>query len=221
MSASPRFADRREAGRALAAELEYVRDASPIVFGIPRGGVVIADEVARGLGCPLDLLVVRKLGYPGHEEAGFGAVGEEGVTVPEALSHMRPGDPGFEIVQQVLEVKRAEVAARVALYRNGRPRRSARNATAVVVDDGIATGYTFAAGLAIVRADEPARLIAAVPVAAAEGAELASRYCDELRLLRPIESGRFFAVSLHYEMFGQVTDREVVELLSGSGNGAE
>jgi predicted phosphoribosyltransferase len=202
----------------LAGELADVREAAPIVFGIPRGGVVIADEVATGLGCPLDLLVVRKLGYPGHEEAAFGAVGEEGVTVPEALSHMGPDDPGFDIVQRTLESKRTEVSERVALYRKGRPRRSARDATAIVVDDGIATGYTFAAGLAIARRDEPRRLIAAVPVAAAEGAELVSRYCDELRLLRPAESGRFFAVSLHYETFGQVSDGEVVDLLVGSGD---
>jgi predicted phosphoribosyltransferase len=218
MSASLRFADRREAGRKLAEELEDVRDAPPVVFGIPRGGVVVAHEVASVLSCPLDVLVVRKLGYPGHEEAGFGAVGEDGVTVPEAVSQLRPGDPGFDIVQQALESKRAEVESRVALYRGERPRRSARDATAVVVDDGIATGYTFAAGLAIVQADEPRRLIAAVPVAAGEGAELASRHCDEVRLLLPAERGRFFAVSMYYETFGQVSDEEVVDLLDGGGD---
>ena len=202
----------------LAEELADVRDQAPIVFGIPRGGVVVADEVATGLGCPLDVLVVRKLGYPGHEEAGFGAVGEDGVTVPEVLAHMRPEDPGYDVVQATLEAKRGEVEERVALYRKGRPRRSARDATALVVDDGIATGYTFAAGLAIAQRDRPSRLIAAVPVAAAEGAELASRYCDEVRLLRPVESGRFFAVSLHYETFGQVSDEEVEDLLVGSGD---
>lgn len=217
MAAPQRFADRREAGRALAAELEDVRDAAPIVFGIPRGGVVVGHEVASALGCPLDVLVVRKLGYPGHEEAGFGAVGEDGVLVPEALARMRPQDPGFEIVQRGLQAKRAEVDARVALYRKGRPRRSAHDATAIVVDDGIATGYTFAAGLAIVRSDRPRRLIAAAPVAAAEGAELVSGYCDELRLLHPVEGGRFFAVSMHYESFGQVSDEEVVDLLDGGG----
>jgi putative phosphoribosyl transferase len=219
MVASQRFADRREAGRALAGELTDVREAQPVVFGIPRGGVVIGHEVASELGCPLEVLVVRKLGYPGHEEAAFGALGEDGAIVPEALAHMEPGDPGFEVVQRALEAKRAEVAARVALYRGGRPRRTARDTTAIVVDDGIATGYTFAAGLAIVRGDRPRRLIAAAPVAAAEGAELVARYSDELRLLQPAERGRFFAVSLHYREFGQVSDAEVVELLSGAGGG--
>jgi putative phosphoribosyl transferase len=103
----------------------------------------------------------------------------------------------------------------VELYRKGRPRRSAREGTAIVVDDGIATGYTFAAGLEIVKSDRPSRLIAAVPVAAADGAELASRHCDELRLLQPPERGRFFAVSMHYDTFGQVTDEVVVDLLGG------
>jgi putative phosphoribosyl transferase len=215
MSGSARFGDRREAGGELARELADVADASLVVFGIPRGGVVIADEVASKLGRPLEVLVVRKLGYPGHEEAGFGAVGEEDVLVPEALSRMQPDDPGFEVVQRSLEAKRREVEERVALFRRARPRRSARDATAVVVDDGIATGYTVAAGLAIVRADQPRRLIAAAPVGAAEGAELVSRYCDEVRLLRPAERGGFFAVSLHYDQFEQVSDSEVVELLSG------
>ena len=215
MEAPQRFADRREAGSRLADALQDVRDAEPVVFGIPRGGVVVGQEVGAGLGCPLEVLVVRKLGYPGHEEAGFGAVGEEGALVPEALSQMRPRDQGYEIVQRSLEAKRAEVEERVALYRRGRPRRSARDATAIVVDDGIATGYTFAAGLAIARADRPKRLIAAVPVASAEGAELVSRYCDELRLLRPVEGGRFFAVSMYYEGFGQVSDEQVVDLLDG------
>jgi putative phosphoribosyl transferase len=191
-----------------------VRGSAPVVFGIPRGGVVVAHEVASVLSCPLEVLVVRKLGYPGHEEAGFGAVGEEGVTVPEGISRMQPVDTGFEIVQRALADKRAEVDARVELYRSGRPRRSARDATAVVVDDGIATGFTFAAALEIVRADRPRRLIAAVPVGAAEGVEVASRHSDEIRCLRPPEAGRFFAVSLHYEKFGQVNDEEVVDLLT-------
>ena len=105
----------------------------------------------------------------------------------------------------------------IRLYRGERPRRSAAGATAVVVDDGIATGYTFAAALAIVRRDRPQRLIAAIPVATADGAELVSRYCDEVRLLRAAKHGRFFAVSLHYDTFGQVGDDEVVALLAQQG----
>jgi putative phosphoribosyl transferase len=213
MSGSPRFADRSEAGRVLAAELEDVRGLRPIVYGIPRGGVVVAKEIARALACPLDALIVRKLGYPGHEEAAFGALGEEGAVAPEALTRLGPDDPGYEVVQAALEAKRQEVSERVRLYRGGRPRLKAHGATAIVVDDGVATGYTFVAALEIVRRDRPRRLIAAIPVAAAEGAELVARHCDELRIPGGAHRGRFFAVSMHYESFGQVSDEEVVELL--------
>jgi len=175
---------------------------------------VVAHEIAEALGCPLDALIVRKLGYPGHEEAAFGALGEEGALAPEALARLAPGDPGYETVQAAMEAKQREAESQVARYRGGRPRRSAADATAIVVDDGIATGYTFAAGLAIVRRDRPRRLVGAVPVAAFDGAELVSRYCDEVRLLRPPKRSRFFAVSLHYGCFGQVSDDEVAKLLA-------
>jgi predicted phosphoribosyltransferase len=211
---SLRFADRREAGRRLAALLEDCREADPVVYGVPRGGVVLADEVAGALGCPLDVLVVRKLGYPGHEEAGFGAVGEGGVLVPESLAALRPGDGGYELVHEAVERKRAEVAERTLLFRGGRPRVPAAGRTAIVVDDGVATGYSFAAALAIVREDGPRRLIGAFPVAAAEGVRLVSAYCDEVRTLGTAEPGYFFAVSVYYESFGQVGDEEVTRLLA-------
>jgi putative phosphoribosyl transferase len=194
-----------------------VRDEQPVVFGIPRGGVVVAHEIAQGLGAPLDVLVVRKLGYPGHEEAAFGAIGEEGALAPAALARMAPQDRGYEVVQEAMARKRFEASEQVRLYRGGRPRRSAADGTAIVVDDGIATGYTFAAALAIVRRDRPRRLIAAIPVATADGARLVADYCDEVRLLKPPVRGRFFAVSLHYDRFGQVDDDEVVALLRGAG----
>ena len=212
-----RFADRREAGRLLAEGLADVRDESPIVYGIPRGGVVVAHEIAERLDCPLDVLIVRKLGYPGHEEAAFGALGEDGALAPPALVELGPRDPGYDVVQQAMARKRNEVEEQIRLYRGGRGRRSATDATAIVVDDGIATGYTFAAALAIVAPDRPRRLIAAIPVATVEGAELVERYCDEVRLLSAAEPGGFFAVSLHYDRFEQVSDEEVVELL-GAGD---
>jgi putative phosphoribosyl transferase len=176
--------------------------------------VVVAHEIAERLDCPLDALIVRKLGYPGHEEAAFGALGEEGALAPETLARLGPRDPGYDVVREAMARKEREVEEQIRLFRGERARRSAAGATAIVVDDGIATGYTFAAALAIVRRDGPRSLIAAVPVATAEGARLISRYCDEVRLLRTPEHGRFFAVSLHYESFGQVSDEEVVELLA-------
>ena len=186
------------------------------MLGIPRGGVVVGHEIASVLGGPLDVLVVRKLGYPRHEEAGFGAIGENGVIVPEYLAGLRSDDPDFGSFHEVIEAKRAEVEERVRLYRAGRPRVPIRDRTAIVVDDGIATGYTFAAALAIAATERPSRLIAAAPVASREGATLVSGYCDELVTLGTAERGLFFAVSLYYEDFPQVSDEEVVELLRGA-----
>jgi predicted phosphoribosyltransferase len=176
--------------------------------------VVVAHEIAERLDCPLDVLIVRKLGYPGHEEAAFGALGEGGALAPEALAGLGPHDRGYDLVQEGLARKQLEVEEQIRLFRGERPRRSAAGATAIVVDDGIATGYTFAAALAIVHRDRPRRLIAGVPVATADGVRLVARYCDEVRLLRAPARGRFFAVSLHYDSFGQVDDEEVVELLA-------
>jgi predicted phosphoribosyltransferase len=210
---SVRFADRRDAARRLAEALEDLRGEDPVVFGIPRGGVVLSDEVARVLECPMDVVVVRKLGYPGHEEAGFGALGEDAVLVPDSLGRLGPDDPYAEMVERAIESTAAEVAERVKLFRGGRPRVSAAGRTAIVVDDGVATGFTFAAGLEIVRRDGPRRLIGAFPVGAAEGVDRVSRHCDEVRSLGTADPGFFFAVSLYYERFGQVSDEEVAALL--------
>jgi putative phosphoribosyl transferase len=214
-----RFADRREAGRLLAERLADVRGDEPIVYGIPRGGVVVADEIATRLDCDLEVLIVRKLGYPGHEEAAFGALGEEGALAPEALAALGPGDPGYDVVSSAMEQKGRETTEQIRLYRGGRERLKATDRTAVVVDDGIATGYTFAAALAIVARDRPRRLIAAIPVATVEGSQLAARYADEVRLLQAADPSRFFAVSMYYDRFEQVSDDEVIALLSREPDG--
>jgi putative phosphoribosyl transferase len=221
----PRFRDRRDAGRRLAEMLESVRQEDPVILGIPRGGVVVADEIASMLKAPLDVVVVRKLGYPGHEEAGFGAFGEDDVVVPESLAELAPGSSdGIDALLSVIEQKRKEVAERVERYRGNRAPNPIEGATAVVVDDGIATGYTFAAALAIARRRGPRRLLAAAPVASWEGARLASGYCDEVVTIGRADPGLFFAVSLYYDDFPQVGDEEVVELLRNAsernqGNG--
>jgi predicted phosphoribosyltransferase len=213
----PRFRDRRDAGRRLAEELETVPHDDPVVLGIPRGGVVVAHEIATRLGAPLDVVVVRKLGYPGHEEAGFGALGEDGVLVPEALGELGDGDPRYAAFRSVIEAKQAEVADRVELYRGGRSPLPLEGHTAVVVDDGVATGYTFATALAIARRRSPGRLIAAAPAASWEGARLIAGYCDDVITIGTADPGLFFAVSLYYDDFPQVSDAEVVELLNPGG----
>jgi putative phosphoribosyl transferase len=158
------------------------------------------------------VLVVRKLGYPRHEEAGFGALGENDVLVPESLGEMS-GQPDFDVFERVIQAKREEVAERVKRYRAGRDRLAIEGTVAVVVDDGIATGYTFAAALAIARSENPSRLVAAAPVASWEGARLVEGYSDETVLLGVAERGLFFAVSLYYDDFPQVTDEEVIDLI--------
>jgi predicted phosphoribosyltransferase len=220
MTKMPRFRDRREAGRALAEQLGALQLERPVVLGIPRGGVVVAHEIATALRAPLDVLVVRKLGYPGHEEAAYGAVGEDGVVVPESLARIEQGEPGYEGVRAAIEAKRAEVDERVQRFRAGRGRVATEGATAIVVDDGIATGFTFAAALAIARSWRPERLIGAAPVASGEGAELAAGYCDELVTIGTTAGARFFAVSLYYEDFPQVSEAEVVSLLGEGVGGA-
>jgi predicted phosphoribosyltransferase len=198
----------------LAEALEDIRGEQPVILGIPRGGVVVADEIASVLDAPLDVVVVRKLGYPGHEEAGFGALGEDHVVVPESLAELESGRGGdVDALRSVIERERTEVAERVERYRGDRTPMVIEGATAVVVDDGIATGYTFAAALAIARRRGPRRLVAAAPVASWEGARLASAYCDEVVTIGRADPGLFFAVSLYYDDFPQVSDEEVVELL--------
>jgi putative phosphoribosyl transferase len=211
----PHFRDRREAAGGLAVALREsgIRDGAAVVLGIPRGGVVVAHETAAAIGAALDVVVVRKLGYPGHEEAGFGAVGEDGVVVPRAVAELDPNDHQFDAFRSVVEKKRAEVEDRTRLYRGDRPPAPLEGKTAVVVDDGIATGYTFAAALAIARARRPGRLIAAAPVASREGAALVAEYCDEVAILGTAQRGLFFAVSLYYDDFPQVGDEDVVNLL--------
>jgi putative phosphoribosyl transferase len=212
VAAAPlRFPDRREAGRLLAGVLEVPAGEDAVVYGIPRGGVVVAAAVAEALGAPLDTVVVRKLGHPGHEEAALGAVGEDGVVMPPELD--RPEERIARVAAPAVARLRADVADRVRAYRGGRPRTSAHGRTAVVVDDGLATGFTFAAALEITRRDGPRRLIGAVPVAAEQGLALAERHCDEMRALVVVPAGTFFAVSLYYERFGQVADAEVRSLL--------
>ncbi len=200
----------------LADALDLGPDTDVVVYGIPRGGVVVAAAVADALGAPLDTVMVRKLGHPGHEEAAFGAVGEDGVVMPERLAQIGSEPRLARMIEPAIEELQREVEQRVREYRGGRPRTSSQGRTAVVVDDGLATGYTFAAALEVVARDEPDRLIGAVPVAAEQGLTVAAEHCDQMRSLMTVTAGTFFAVSLYYERFGQVGDAEVQELLEAT-----
>jgi putative phosphoribosyl transferase len=206
------FADRRDAGRQLAAALMRFKDEHPLVLALPRGGVPVAFEVAQTLGAPLDVALVRKIGAPGHAELGLGAVVDgkdpQMILNEEVVRLVRP-KPGYlqsEKARQLQELER-----RRGLYRDGRPAPAVEGRTVIVVDDGIATGGTAKAVLRALSVQHAGKLVLAVPVAPADTLEALASEADETVCLAVPEP--FFAVGEHYEDFTQTTDEEVVRLL--------
>jgi putative phosphoribosyl transferase len=212
------FRDRREAGRRLAARLSGLRASSPLVLGLPRGGVPVAFEVANTLGAPLDVLVVRKLGVPFQPELGMGAVGEDGVRVlnPDVLRQA-----GVTEAQraEVEARERAAVEERAVRLRRGRPAIPLAGRTVVIVDDGLATGGTARAAVHVARARGADRVILAVPVAPPETVAALRRDADDVVAVETPEP--FFAIGGWYADFSPTSDEEVVELLARSGADGE
>ena len=205
-----RFRDRAEAGRALAAELSSYKNRNDvIVFAVPRGGVPVAYEVARALGAPLDVFLVRKLGVPGHEEYAMGAIAEGGAMVLRE-DVIRELHIPQRAVEATVQKERAELERRARLYRSGPPPQ-VRGRTVILVDDGLATGSSMRAAVAALRSLDPARIVVAVPVAARETCEALRQEADEVVCARTPEP--FYAVGLWYEDFEQTSDEEVGELL--------
>jgi putative phosphoribosyl transferase len=212
-----RFADRRDAGRRLAAKLGSLSDEHPVVVGLPRGGVPVAAEVASALGAALEILAVRKLGAPHNPEYGIGAIAEDGSRVfdPAALTALGIDRDELEsiVAREVGELRR-----RVALYRGSRRPLPLEGRVAVVVDDGVATGVTDTAALRAIRRQRPRRLVLAVPVGARDSIALLQEEADEVvcliapRLLR--------GVGQWYRDFSQVSDQEVVASLGGARDAA-
>jgi len=206
------FADRREAGRLLAEKLRAYKDRRPVVLALPRGGVPVGYEIARALGAPLDIALVRKLGAPGQPELAIGAIalGEkpEIVTDQQLIAGLGVSPAVLAAIEQ-RELQ--ELARRRQCYRGDRPPLPLAGRTAIVVDDGIATGASTRAALRSIRTARPARLVLAVPVAPPETlAELAAEADEIVCLARPHP---FFSVGQFYRHFGQLEDREVLELL--------
>ncbi|RBY82300.1 phosphoribosyltransferase [Blastococcus sp. TF02A-26] len=212
-----RFADRAEAGRALAEAVTGRVGADAVVLGLPRGGVVVAAPVAAALGAPLDVLAVRKLGLPGRPELAMGALAAVGGVVetvrsPEVLSAAGVDEAAFAAVR---ERELAELRRRTEAYRTGRAPLPVAGRIVVLVDDGVATGATVRAALAALRARAPARVVLAVPVASPRAlAELAPAVDDLVCLTVP---RAFRAVGQAYTDFRPTSDDAVRAALAGTG----
>jgi len=211
---SRRFLDRRDAGIELAAKLtRYVNNPTVLVLGLPRGGVPVAYEVARVLHAPLDVFVVRKLGVPGHRELAMGAIASGGVRVLnqdvlDAL-HISKSMVDMVAVQEEKELQRQQ-----RTYRGDAPLPALAGKTVIVVDDGLATGSTMRAAVRALREGNPARIVVAVPVGAAETCRSLARDADDVVCCSVPES--FYAVSVWYEEFDQTSDEEVRCLLEAA-----
>src|SRR5438105_4199701 len=207
------FEDRRDAGRQLAAALAHYESSRPVVLALPRGGVPVGFEVAKALAAPLDVLLVRKIGAPGHEELGLGAIvdGQDPQVVlnEEVVRAVMP-PPGYIEAEKARQL--AEIERRRRHYVGDRPAPSVTGHTAIVVDDGIATGGTVKAALRGLARHDPARLVLAVPVAPADSLRELEAECDDIVCLATPEP--FYAVGPHYRDFTQTEDDEVVRLLA-------
>ncbi len=206
------FQNRSEAGRLLAERLMPYKNMHPVVLALPRGGVEVAYEIAEALDAPLDIVVARKLGAPGHEELAIGAVVDGDhpmMTLNEEV--MQSYGVDREYLSKVVHRELREIERRQRLYRGGRPPVPVKGAAVIVVDDGIATGASARAALRGLRRKDVGRLILAVPVAPMESARDFAKEVDELVCLENPDP--FFAVGAHYRDFSQTTDETVIELL--------
>ena len=210
------FIDRVDAGHRLACRLRHFRDDPVVVLGLPRGGVPVAYEVAADLGAPLDVILVRKLGVPFQPELAMGAIGEGGVRVlnEDVINAAAVTADEFAAVE---DRERRELERRAARYRNGRVRTTMQGKTALVVDDGMATGSTAFAACQVARELGANRVVLAVPVAPATTVRIAEEVADEIVCLE--SPTPFFGVGLWYHDFSQVSDEEVVALLQRAASG--
>ncbi len=207
-----KFRDRHEAGKMLAKRLTaYANCQDLLVLGLPRGGVPVADEIATSLNAPLDICLVRKLGVPNHEELAMGAIASGGVRV---LNYDVVDSLGIDssTIDEVAAKELQELQRRDRAYRGNRPLPEIKNQTVILVDDGIATGSTMRAAIAIIQQQQPQYLVVAVPVAPPITCEQLQAEVDEVVCLVMPES--LYAIGLWYQDFSQTTDAEVRNLLA-------
>jgi putative phosphoribosyl transferase len=211
-----RFRDRSDAGRRLGERLSSLRDEDVLILGLARGGVVVAAEVARALRATLDVVVVRKVGAPHNPEFGIGAVGPGGARAFDADVVARLGLSADDL-DRLAAPEEAELRRRLTAYRDGRPAPEVAGRTAILVDDGLATGVTASAAATYLRQLAPRRLILAVPVGSPSAVARMEAEVDEVVCLAAPDD--FYAVGPCYEDFRQTTDEEVTPLLQSSRGG--
>jgi putative phosphoribosyl transferase len=205
-----RFENRADAGRRLAERLEPLGLDSPVVLGLPRGGIPVAAQVASQLGGPLEAFVARKVGAPGHEEFGIGAVAE-GLEEPIMSEAAGAFSPGSELTAMV-ERSWRELSRQVAVFRGDRPLPELAGRHVVLIDDGLATGVTAEAALVALRRRRPSRLVLGVPVCAAESAARLAPLAEDVVCVQ--SPAHFLAVGYWYHDFSPTTDQEILDLLA-------
>lgn len=205
----PIFKDREEAGRKLAEEIEKLELEDPVVLAVPAGGVPVGKEVASVLDAPLDLMIVRKIKIPWNPEAGFGAVSPDGETIlnPEITPTLGLSD---EEIEKLAQGTLKEVKQREKLFRGKRPKPDLENKTVILVDDGLATGYTMLAAVKSVRKKNPKKVIIAIPTASGGAVELLKPEVEQLISLYTHPAGESFAVASSYREWYDLTDKEVL-----------
>ncbi|MEM8853131.1 MAG: phosphoribosyltransferase [Pseudomonadota bacterium] len=204
------FRDRSDAGRQLAAKLDPYKWSNALVLALPRGGVPVAGEAAMHLGLPLDIMLVRKLGVPGHEEFAMGAIADGDVIIinENTVHGLRIGD---EAIERVAAIARKELARRDAAYRAGRSAPSVKGRVVILVDDGIATGADMRAAVEAAKRQGASKVIVAVPVASQEAVDLLARFADEVVCVFIPDD--FAGISWFYEDFHETRDAEVKRIL--------
>jgi len=205
------FKDRIQAGQKLAEKLLEYKDKNVIILAIPRGGVVVAYEIAKVLNAPLDLIIPRKIGAPYQPELAIGAITQDGtIILNEDIVSYLPIPENY--IKNEAERQKKEIERRLIKYRGNAIEPNLENKIVIIVDDGIATGATMLAAIASIRKKKPSKIVVAIPVAPPESLEKIKEYADEIICLQTPEP--FFAIGQFYERFEQLEDEEVIDILN-------